>query len=158
MNFFQKERPEVFLHSAKLRRDKKTGRRFWRLTLIVTMDELGAVACGGAIERGWQYISNAAASAEEVKLDEEIDLFGVDCFAERDDATPVLHLEQVTIDSLRFTRDGKVVEFWFELEHENVGGIHDFLKPYAFTRFWAAFTLPQLEMFPIPAQPIARAN
>ena len=43
MKFFEKMRPEVFLHSAKYRRDKKTGKRIWGFTLIVTFTEkLGA--------------------------------------------------------------------------------------------------------------------
>jgi len=29
MRFFEKKRPEVFVQSAKLRRDKKTGKRLW---------------------------------------------------------------------------------------------------------------------------------
>ena len=47
-----------------------------------------------------------------------------------------------------FTRDKNAVEFWFSGEHVNEGGIHDFMKPYAYTRVWAAFKPSQgdLEM------------
>lgn len=29
MRFFEKIRPQIYLHGAKLRRDKKTGKRLW---------------------------------------------------------------------------------------------------------------------------------
>jgi hypothetical protein len=38
-----------------------------------------------------------------------------------------------------FTRDGQVVEFWFQGEKENSAGLHSFVKEYAFTRCWARF-------------------
>lgn len=143
MRFFDKQRPQVFIHTARLKRDKKTGRRLWQFTLIVTMTIEQVQACDVPIAKAWDYITDRDSAAVDVLIASEVQGCAIDFFAEVDDATPVLHLEGVTLGSLRFTRDKNTVEFWFSGEHVNEGGIHDFMKPYAYTRVWAAFSPDQ---------------
>jgi len=139
MRFFERQRPEIYIHTAKLRRDKKTGRRLWGFTLIVTMNVALVESCDVPIAKGWEYITERDSAAVEVFLASEVAGCSIDFFACIDDATPVLHLDGVDLVGLRFTREATTVEFWFAGEHENTGGIHDFMKPYAYTRLWAAF-------------------
>jgi hypothetical protein len=52
VKFFLKMRPEVFIQRAKYFRDKKTGKRIWGFTLIVTLlggarEELRRAHCEG---------------------------------------------------------------------------------------------------------------
>jgi hypothetical protein len=149
MRFFEKQRPQVYIHTAKLKRDKKTGRRLWQFTLIVTMTAEQIEACDVPVAKAWDYITDRGAAAVEAFLASEIQGCAIDFFAEIDDASPVLHLDGVDLTGLRFTRDKNTVEFWFSGEHVNEGGIHDFMKPYAYTRVWAAFS-PQQGELPIP--------
>jgi hypothetical protein len=146
MRFFEKQRPQVFIHTARLKRDKKTGRRLWQFTLIVTMTIEHVQACDVPIAKAWEYITDRDSAAVDVLLASEVEGCMVDFFAEVDDATPVLHLEGVDLVDLRFTRDKNTVEFWFSGEHVNEGGIHEFMKPYAYTRVWAAFKPSQGEL------------
>lgn len=152
MRFFEKQRPEVYIHTAKYKRDKKTGRRsWWHFTLIVTMSDAHVQACDVSVAKAWQYVTDSEAAAVEVLLAREVAGCSIDFFAQVDDATPVLHLDGVDLTGLRFTRDKTTVEFWFSGEHVNEGGIHDFMKPYAYTRVWAAFSPAQgdLQMKPV---------
>lgn len=151
MRFFEKQRPQVFIHTAKLKREKKTGRRLWQFTLIVTMTPELVESCDAPVAKGWEYITDRDAAAVEALLASEVAGCSIDFFAEIDDATPALHLEGVDLTGLRYTRDKQMVEFWFAGEHVNEGGIHDFMKPYAYTRLWAAFQPSQgeLQMTPV---------
>jgi hypothetical protein len=146
MRFFEKARPEVYIHTAKLKRDKKSGKRLWQFTLIVTMTQQAVETCGVPVAKAWDYILDQDSTAADVRLAVEIVGCAIDFFAEIDDASPVLHLDGVDLTGLRFTREGNTVEFWFSGEHVNEGGIHDFMKPYAYTRVWAAFTPSQGEL------------
>jgi hypothetical protein len=143
MRFFEKQRPQVYIHKAKLKRDKKTGRRLWQFTLIVTMTAEQIEACDVPVAKGWDYITDRDSAAVEAFLASEIQGCAIDFFAQIDDVAPVLHLDGVDLTGLRFTRDKNTVGFWFSGEHVNEGGIHDFMKPYAYTRVWAAFSPAQ---------------
>lgn len=143
MRFFEKKRPEVFLHSVKLRRDKKTGKRLWHFTLIVTFGAELVESCDVSIAKAWQYITERDAAAVEVLIASEALGCSIDFFAQIDDAEPALHLEGVDLGGLRMTRDKKDVEFWFGGEHENSGSLHAFMKEYAYTRCWAQFSAQQ---------------
>jgi hypothetical protein len=149
MRFFEKQRPEVYIHTARLKRDKKSGQRLWQFTLIVTMTIEQVQACDVPIAKAWEYITDRDSAAVDVLLASEVEGCQIEFFAQIDDATPVLHLEGVDLVGLRFTRDKNTVEFWFSGEHVNEGGIHDFMKPYAYTRVWAAFTPSQGDLCPI---------
>jgi hypothetical protein len=155
MRFFEKQRPEVYIHSAKLKREKKTGRRLWQFTLIVTMTVEHVQACDVPIAKGWEYITDRDSAAVDVQIASQLEGCSIDFFAQIDDATPVLHLEGVDLVALRFTREKNLVEFWFSGEHENVGGIHDFMKPYAYTRVWAEFKASQGDL---KMQPVAQGK
>lgn len=143
MRFFEKKRPEVYLHSVKLRRDKKTGRRLWQFTLIVTFSVELAESCDVPVAKAWQYITEREASAVDVLIASEIAGCAIDFFAQIDDAEPTLHLDGVDLGGLRLTRDQNSVEFWFGGEHENSGVLHAFMKEYAYTRCWAQFSPQQ---------------
>lgn len=151
MRFFEKQRPQVFIHTARLKRDKKTGRRLWWFTLIVTMTAEQVKACDVPIAKAWEYITDRDSAAVDVLLASEVAGCAIDFFAQVDDAAPVLHLEGVDLVGLRFTREKNTVEFRFSGEHVNEGGIHDFMKPYAYTRLWAAFSPQQAELQMKPA-------
>lgn len=150
VRFFEKERPEIYLHGAKLRRDKKTGKRMWGLTLIVTLNAKLVESCDVPVVKGWQYITEGDSAAFDVALSPIVVGCAIDFFQNIDDASPVLHLEGVDLGGLRITRDGTVVEFWFFGEHENSGNLHHFVKEFAFQRCWAQFAAEQcdLEMKP----------
>jgi hypothetical protein len=143
MRFFEKARPEVFLHTARYRRDKKTGKRIWGFTLIVTFSLELAKACDVSIVKLWQYITDRDAAAVDVLIASEVAGCAIDFFAVIDDAEPALHLDGVDLGGLRMTRDKQVVEFWFSGEHENTDGLHGFMKKFAYTRCWAQFSPQQ---------------
>lgn len=113
MKFFDGIRPQIYIYGAKLKRDKKTGKRLWALTLIVTLkpELLGAIAT-------WM---------------------SIDFYALAEDRKPALRVQGVDLEGLRLTRDAETVELWFQFEVENSATVHPFMKEYAFTRLWADF-------------------
>jgi hypothetical protein len=66
VKLFDGARPQIYIHGAKLRRDKKTGKRLWGLTLIITLNPELVDACGGPIEQAWLYILTLDNQADEV--------------------------------------------------------------------------------------------
>ena len=72
MRFFEKMRPQVFVHSAKLRRDKKTGKRLWMFTLIVTLDVKLVESCDVTIARAWEYITGPDCAAVECVIASQV--------------------------------------------------------------------------------------
>lgn len=152
MRFFEKKRPEVFVHAPKLRRDKKTMKRMWGFTLIVTMNVDLAESCEVSVAKAWQYITERDSMAADILLADFVPGCTIDFFAEVDDVAPLLHLEGVQLGGLRMTlAEGGAIEFWFAGEHENIGGIHAFMKDYAFTRVYAAFK-PEQPSLPLDAK------
>jgi hypothetical protein len=151
MRFFEKARPEVFLHSAKFRRDKKTNRRIWQFTLIVTFSEEHAKTCDTSIRKAWEYVIARDTAAVDVLIASEVPVCAIDFFAQIDDAEPALRLDVVDLAGLRMTRDGTVVEFWFGGQHENSDELHAFMKKYAYTRLWAQFSPQQGDLALKPA-------
>jgi hypothetical protein len=139
MRFFEKVRPQIYLHGAKLRRDKKTGRRLWGLTLIVTLKPDLVAACAAQIEEAYIYLLTLDHQADELMLGSIADSMSIEFFALEDDTKPTLRIQGVDFDGLRLTRDEETVEFWFHLEVENSATVHPFVKEYAFTRLWAEF-------------------
>jgi hypothetical protein len=146
MRFFEKARPEVYVHTVRLKRDKQTGKRIWNFVLIVTFSAELAETCDVSVAKAWQYITERESGACEVLLVAEAEGCKIDFFAQIDDATPVLHLEGVDLTELRLTREKNTVEFWFRGEHENTAGLHAFMKEYAYTRCWAAFKPSQSDL------------
>jgi hypothetical protein len=139
MRFFEEIRPQIYLHGAKLRRDKKTGRRLWGLTLIVTLKPELVAACAGQIEQAYIYLLTLDHQADELMLGSIADSMSIEFYALDDDKKPVLRIQGVDFDGLRLTRDAESVEFWFHFEVENSATVHPFVKEYAFTRLWADF-------------------
>lgn len=150
MAFFRGLRPEVYLHYAKLRRDKKTGKRLWAVTLITTLGVDQALSCGDQIESCYAYILKLDNGAVDVALNLLIDCCMVDFFALIDDADAALHLERVDLAGFRVTRVKETAELWFQFELENTDALHEAMKKFAYTRVWAQFRpdqglLPGLE-------------
>ncbi len=139
MRFFEDCRAEIYWHGAKLRRDKKTGRRLWGLTLIITLTPELVLKCDEVIEQAYAYMLTLNNQADEVLLGAIAQWMSIDFFGVADDAKAGLHLAGVDLGGLRMTRDGQTVEFWFQLEVENNPKLHAFVKEYAFTRLWAEF-------------------
>jgi len=158
MRFFEKKRPEVFLHTVKLRRDKKTGRRLWAFTLIVTFSAELAESCDVPIAKQWEYITDRDSAAIETFIASEVKGCSIDFFHNIDDAEPALHLEGVDLAGLRMTRDKTVVEFWCAGEHEISDELHEFVKRRAYTRCWAQFSPQQgdLQMKPVAEGPLPK--
>ena len=155
MKFFEKMRPEVLIHTAKFKREKKTGRRIWQFTLIVTFSAELAKSCDVAIAKAWKYITEREAAAVESLIASEVEGCAIDFFAVIDDADPALTLEAVDLGGLRMTRDKQVVEFWFSGEHENSDELHTFMKKHAYQRCWAQFSPRQSDL---PLQPAKAAR
>ncbi len=155
MRFFTGCRPEVYIHGAKLRRDKKTGKRLWGLTLIVTLDIDQVLQCGKVIESAYGYILTLDNLAVDVMLSLMVPGCTVDFFALVEDKNPALHLERVDLGGLRMTRDGETVELWFqfEAELEYTPGLHEFVKKFAYTRLWAQFSPRQGDLEMSAAEP-----
>jgi hypothetical protein len=139
MVLFEGLRPEIYIHGAKLRRDKKTGKRLWGLTLINTLLPEQVVKCDGTIEAAFIYLLTLENCAAEVLLSTVIASCVIDFFGKDEDKKATLHLEGVDLGSFRLTRDGKVAELWFQFELENSASLHAFVKEYAYTRLWAQF-------------------
>jgi hypothetical protein len=152
MKFFEKKRPEVFLHSAKFWREKKTGRRIWQFMLIVTFSEELAQSCSVPIRKAWSYCMDREAVAVDVLIASEVPVCSIDFFAQIDDADPALHLDSVDLVGLRMTRGGNVVEFWFGGQHENSDELHTFMKKFAYQRCWAQFSPQQGDLALKPAK------
>ena len=152
MKFFEKCRPEVYVHGAKLRRDKKTGKRLWGFTLIVTLGIDQVLKCASIFESAFGFILTLDHCCTELLLDAMVTDCTVDFYALIEDKAKALHLEHVDIGGLRMTRDGETVELWFqfEVELERSLGLHEWVKKFAYTRLWAEFTPAQgsLEMQP----------
>jgi hypothetical protein len=146
MRFFEKMRPEVYLHTAKYRRDKKTGKRMWQFTLIVTFSAELAKSCAVSIRKGWDYMTAGDTAAVDVLIASEVEGCAIQFFAAIDDAEPALSLDGVDLGGLRMTREKTMVEFWFAGEHENTDGLHAFMKRFAYTRLWAQFSPEQRDL------------
>jgi hypothetical protein len=157
MRFFEKCRPEIYVHAAKLRRDKKTGKRLWGFTLINTLGVDEVLKCDSIIERAYEYILTLDNCACELLLDAMVLDCQVDFYALFDDKVKALRLEHVDIDGLRMTREGETVELWFqfEVELERCKGLHDWVKKFAYTRLWAEFTPAQGDL---GMQPVAQGE
>lgn len=152
MKFFEKARPEVFLHTARYRRDKKTQKRIWGFTLIVTFSEQLGKSCDVSIRKAFEYITERETAAVDVLIASQAPGCAIDFFAQIDDAEPALHLDAVDLAGLRMTRDKQVVEFWFSGEHENSDGLHAFMKKFAYMRCWAQFSPEQRDLPMRPAK------
>ena len=118
----------------------------WGLVLIVTLTKDLVQKCDPIIGQSFDFISDLENGVADMMLVSIAEGCTIDFFAAVDDASPVLHLEGVDLGGFRLTRQGKVVEFWFQGEHENSAGLHFFMKEYAFTRCWAAFQPRQLTL------------
>ena len=88
MRFFEKYRPEIYWHGAKLRRDKKTGRRLWGLTMIVTLAPELVLKCDEVIEQAYAYILTLDNQVDEVLLGAVARWMSIDFFGLADDAKP----------------------------------------------------------------------
>lgn len=139
MGLFEGLRPEMYFHGAKLRRDKKTGKRLWGLTLINTVQPEQVVKCDATIEAAYIYLLTLNNCAEEVTLSTTITDCVIDFFGKDDDKKTTLHLEGLDLGGFRLTRKEKVAELWFQFELENTASLHAFVKEYAYTRLWAEF-------------------
>lgn len=144
MRLFENLRPEIYIHGAKLRRDKKTGKRLWKLTLINTLLPEQVGKCDGTIEAAFIYLLTLDNCVAEVLLDTAITSCTIDFFGKDEDKKTTLHLDGVDLGDFRLTRDGKVSELWFSFELENSANLHAFVKEYAYQRLWAEFVAPDL--------------
>lgn len=146
MRFFEGIRPEVYIHGVKLRRDKKTGKRLWALTCIVTLTPELVLTCDETVNAAYIYLLTLDNLAAEVLLDSQSMGAIVDFFAKLEDKKPAVHLEGFDIGGLRLTRSAEVAELWFQFEIENNAGLHAFIKEYAYTRVYAKFAANQGEL------------
>jgi len=88
VKFFHGCRPQVYIHGAKLRRDKKTGKRLWCLTLIVTMTPELASKCAEVVERAFDFTLKIDNGVADMLLVSVAESMTIDFFAAIDDAAP----------------------------------------------------------------------
>jgi hypothetical protein len=97
VKFFEGCRPEVYIHGAKLRRDKKTGKRMWGLTLIVTLSPELASRCHSMIQRAAEYVATLENGTVDLSLSAVVESCTIDFFSAIDDAIPVVHLQGIDL-------------------------------------------------------------
>ena len=115
---------------------KKTGKRLWGLTCIITLTPELIAKCEGPIEQAFIYILTLDNAVAEILLSVFAPYMSVSLFPLAADKKAQVHVTGVDLAGLRLTRDGETVEFWFQFEVENNHTLHAFLKEFAFTRVW----------------------
>jgi hypothetical protein len=141
MKFFEQIRPNVFFRGGKLKQVAKTGKKFWTLKLVVTLDDALINQCDQMLISNYQQICAYENAIEEITLTSEIEDQSVQFFATHDMKAPqLMYLTGCRIFGLVMRREEDVCELEFECEHPLTDQLHAFVKDYAFSTFSAAFT------------------
>lgn len=141
MKFFEQVRPSVFCEGGKLKQVAKTGKKFWTLKLVVTLDDRLVNQCDQMLVSNYQQICAFENSIEEIVLTKEIEDQSVQFFATPDmKAGQLMYLTGCKISSLVMRREDDVCQLVFECEHALTDQLHAFVKDYAFSAFFVEFT------------------
>lgn len=139
-------------------KDKKTPLRFWRLTFAMTLVAEDAYACGGAIQSDYETIQARENVIEKIELGGDLTHI-VTFYDDKTAKAPlVLRLDKCLLSNFSMTYDEGMTEFWLQLEHANTDALHQFVKDYAFTRFFVEFIAVQRTIAEAIAESAADPN
>ena len=155
--FFEKCRPEFYFHGAGLAKDKDTGRRVWRLNLVLTLKAEEVLSCDDIIRNNYEAIETRGNAVEELKIGGIVPAQTVEFFALAEHKNSVLRLPGCDLTDLRMTRSEDLTELWLKLEAENSNLLHSFVKDFAFQRLWVEFAPTQITM-PVVAVTLTKAK
>ncbi len=147
MKFFEECRPQFYFHGGRLKKDAKSGKQFWKLNLVLTL-EPGEVAggCDDVIRNNYIAIETRANRVEEIKiadvvLDQVIEFFSLEYRK-----AAVLRCGPCDLTELRITREDDLTELWVKAEIENSDEVHKFVRDYVFQRLWVEFAPRQMRL------------
>ncbi len=145
--FFAGRRLSVYFKGGRLMKDKKTDQRFWRFKWALTLNAGDAHACGGAIQSTYEHIQARENAAEVIELRGAVGGMISTVFdTSESGAGQVLRLDRCFLDRFKMTYADGVTEFWIQLEHDLTDQLHNFVKTYAFQRFFVEFSPKQISL------------
>lgn len=149
MKLFEGVRPSAYLHGARLKKDNKTGQRYWSLTLVITLEAEDVAQCDDLVQDAWSYIADGKHKATSVDLGEDILQMFVEFYALPPSAgaqKPALRLGPCDLTGLRLTRVEGLTEMWVTIQSDLTDRLHAFVKEYAFTRVFVALEPAQMKL------------
>jgi hypothetical protein len=139
MKFFEGVRPSAYFQGGRLKKDAKSGVRFWSLSFAITMESAHVYRCEEVITSNYEQISAAENRCDELSIGISISGHEIEFYELVESEEPVLRLRESLISNLRMTQNDGLVELWINVEHSNGDALHAFVKDYAFTRLWLSF-------------------
>lgn len=137
--FFDGVRPQFYFHSARLKKDNKTGDIFWHLNLVITCVPEEIARCNDIICSNYAAIETRDNRVTSL----EIDLFVMDqaiaFYQLKENKSPSIKISPCDLEDLKFTRNEKVTELWAMLVVRATDQVWDFVRRAAFTRLWVEF-------------------
>ena len=146
MKFFESVRPQFYFHGARIRKEKKTGQRIWRIDMVITLSVDEVLHCDEVVQRNYEHILTLDYRNNELGIEVMVPEQVLDFFALKDSPKPLLHLVRCDLTNLRMTRVEEIAELWVQMEVESTGSICDFVKDHVFTRLWVEFRPVQPEL------------
>jgi hypothetical protein len=142
--FFKDRRLAVYCKGGRLKQDKKTGVRSWRLKPALTVTDDDAHAAGGAILSNYEHIAVDGNAAQKIDMGGSFGGFIVTVYPLPATGVPLLiRLDKCAIEDFEMTRSDGLTELWLQMEHENTSALHNFVRDYAFTTFYVEFERAQ---------------
>lgn len=157
MRFFEGVRPQFYFHGARIRKDKKTGRRIWAITLVITLDAAEVLKCDEIVQRNYEHILTLDYRNNDLGIEIMIPEQTLDFFALKDAKDSLLHLTRVDLAGLRMTRVEEIAELWAQAEVDSTDAVCDFVKEYVFTRLWVEFQPSQMSQMSLGSTAVSSA-
>jgi hypothetical protein len=146
MKFFEECRPEFYMHGGRLIKEKKTGRKYWRLRLVITCKGNEIVKCDDVISNCYLAIETRENRIDELVIAALIHSQSIDFFPLSDSKAPAFRVANCDLTDLRMTRVDDMTELWVNVEIENSDRLHVFVRDYMFSRLWAEFASAQMKL------------
>ena len=128
IQFFEGVRPQFYFHGARIRKDKKTGRRIWRIDMVITLDAAEVLKCDDLVARNYEHILTLDNCNNELGIEAMIPEQTLDFFALKESPKALLHLTRCDLAGLRMTRVEEIAELWVQLETDSTDAVCDFVK------------------------------
>lgn len=128
----------MYFDGGRLSLDKKTGKQMWTMKLVIACKAEEMTKCDEVVLNNWIAIETLENRIEEVILAHEIEAQAVEFFGLSDHTAPVLYIKADLTD-LSLTREADLTELHFKIETENTSLVHNFIREFVFTKFWAQF-------------------
>lgn len=144
MKFFEGCRPEFYFHGGRLIKDKKSGKQFWKLNLVITLKPGDVAGCDDVIRNNYIAIETRQNFVEEIKLAGSVLDQVIEFFSLEDHKAAVLRCGPCDLSELRITRQDDLTELWVKAEIENTDEVHKFVREYVFQRLWVEFAARQM--------------